>query len=489
MKYLPALCVAKSARSKSFVLALVASLLMALLLASARADIAATGNVIPSDPSTWTSDTGSTIGRTSAGTVTVDGGSDLLSLHCYLGYESTASGLVTISGTGSTWNIDNFVHVGYMGSGTLNVVSGAIVSSDIANIGSSIGSSGAVTVDGAGSTWNNGGHLFVGTAGSGTLRITDGGTVNSSITHICGVTGSSGTATVDGVGSNWTASGGLSVGGAGPGILSITGGGNVTTTNALISSTSLLAIDVGRGSSLSLGASTSTLANNGIFRMLAGAGVPVNDNVMYPPITTGTWGGTGTFQAVGGRWFFVPAPPLPGSSGWDGPRFVASSVTPGTSGLPVAIDRALVQRVLISDEGTERTVWSVGASFPTATGTATMTFTASAISEMTLGGNEVLGGWTFATTGYDVTASNPIYLSFDVGAGHPADGLRLWHYDGSNWATFSPFDLTYDGRYASFTVTGLSGYAVTVPEPGMLGLLSVGVLGLFVRACRRRGRR
>ena len=47
---------------------------------------------------------------------------------------------------------------------------------------------------------------------------------------------------------------------------------------------------------------------------------------------------------------------------------------------------------------------------------------------------EVLGGWTFATTGYDVSASKPIYLSFDVGAGHPADELRLWHYDGSDWA-------------------------------------------------------
>ena len=37
-------------------------------------------------------------------------------------------------------------------------------------------------------------------------------------------------------------------------------------------------------------------------------------------------------------------------------------------------------------------------------------------------------------------------------------------------------DLTYDGQYASFTVTSFCGYAVTgvafpIPEPGTLGLL------------------
>ena len=33
-------------------------------------------------------------------------------------------------------------------------------------------------------------------------------------------------------------------------------------------------------------------------------------------------------------------------------------------------------------------------------------------------------------------------------------------------------DLTRDGTYASFTVTGLSGYTVVIPEPGALALLA-----------------
>ena len=47
-------------------------------------------------------------------------------------------------------------------------------------------------------------------------------------------------------------------------------------------------------------------------------------------------------------------------------------------------------------------------------------------------------------------------------------------------------DLTYDGAYASFTVTGFSGYAVTVPEPGTLGLLLAAALGLLAYARRKR---
>jgi hypothetical protein len=48
-------------------------------------------------------------------------------------------------------------------------------------------------------------------------------------------------------------------------------------------------------------------------------------------------------------------------------------------------------------------------------------------------------------------------------------------------------DLTYDGNYASFTVTGFSGYAVTtVPEPAMLALIGIGAIGLLGYAWRWR---
>ena len=88
-------------------------------------------------------------------------------------------------------------------------------------------------------------------------------------------------------------------------------------------------------------------------------------------------------------------------------------------------------------------------------------------------------GWLFSTTNYTVSASNPVYLSFDIGTGISQDDLKIWHYDGSNWTTFAPTDLTYDGQYASFTVTGFSGYAVTVPEPGTLAFLLAAGLGLL----------
>ena len=44
------------------------------------------------------------------------------------------------------------------------------------------------------------------------------------------------------------------------------------------------------------------------------------------------------------------------------------------------------------------------------------------------------------------------------------------------WTPYNAQDLTYDGTYASFTATGFSGYAVTVPEPGTLVLLAAGLL-------------
>jgi hypothetical protein len=49
-------------------------------------------------------------------------------------------------------------------------------------------------------------------------------------------------------------------------------------------------------------------------------------------------------------------------------------------------------------------------------------------------------------------------------------------------------DLTCNGTYASFTVTGFSGYALTtVPEPGTLALLLTGLFASL--ACARRKRR
>ena len=71
------------------------------------------------------------------------------------------------------------------------------------------------------------------------------------------------------------------------------------------------------------------------------------------------------------------------------------------------------------------------------------------------------GGWQFATDG-GYAAGDPAYLSFDLGAGYARSALSVWRYSGSAWASYDAFDLTYDGRYASFTVTDLNtaGYAM-----------------------------
>ncbi len=71
-------------------------------------------------------------------------------------------------------------------------------------------------------------------------------------------------------------------------------------------------------------------------------------------------------------------------------------------------------------------------------------------------GESVLSGWTFATTGY--TAGNPAYLSLGIGGGYSRDELDVWSYNGTAWSAFTANDLTFDGNFASFTVTALNGY-------------------------------
>ncbi len=318
--------------------------------------------------------------------------------------------------------------------------------------------------------------------GRGTLSITDGGSVVVNSTRAASYLGSyansSGLISVEGVGSIWTNVSSLALGQIGQGTISIAGGGVVTAGSVLIgNSQSLLSIDVGRNSQFTVSGGTGTLVNDGIVRIVAGAGVPT-DGVQYSPISAGAWSGTGTYQAVGGTWNAT------------GHTFTASSVTKGTSGAPVALDLASVQRTLIDDSGTG---WEVGASFLAKPTSTALNFTATAMNSGTLNslqgllapGQSVLSGWNFsADAGY--TPGDPIYFSFKVGSGYSTDDLDLWSYNGTSWAAYVPTDLTYDGTFASFTATGLSGYAVTtVPEPSVLVLLGIGAISLLAFACRR----
>jgi T5SS/PEP-CTERM-associated repeat protein len=144
------------------------ALLVAFSAPTARAAITSSGDVIPYDPYTWTSSTESYVGKTTTGSLTVDGGSDLLSGDGYVGYNNGSAGTVMVNGSGSTWTNDSYLFVGLLGSGTLNITGSGNVSNTDGYIGYSPGSMGMATVSGSGSTWTNSGHLNVGNDGSGT---------------------------------------------------------------------------------------------------------------------------------------------------------------------------------------------------------------------------------------------------------------------------------------------------------------------------------
>ena len=170
--------------------------------------------------------------------------------------------------------------------------------------------------------------------------------------------------------------------------------------------------------------------------------------------------------------------------------FTVSAVQPGTSGRPVSLNLNETQRTLIDDPATD---WSVGVSFLKRIGQ--MDFTATAVSGQLLDrlktllppGDVVLSAWQFSAGGSGYSPGDPIYLSFEVGSGLSRSDLHLWRYDGSRWSSYTADDLTYTGQYASFTVTGFSGYAVSaVPEPGTLALLGTVAAVVLLLPVRRK---
>jgi fibronectin-binding autotransporter adhesin len=214
----------------------------------ARADITPIGDVSPSNPFNWNGSTTGYIGNTASGTLTVNGGSGLLSNEGWIGCGPVSTGAVTVEGTGSTWTADGVLCVGGSGSGTLMVSNGGSVNSGafIGNgrggvIGVSAGSRGMAVVSGAGSTWNCRGPLSVGFYGHGTLSITDGGSVSTTAwsgssdgAMIAEEIGSTGVVLVDGAGSAWATDQSFFVGYEGNGTLSVVNGGNVSSTGGYL---------------------------------------------------------------------------------------------------------------------------------------------------------------------------------------------------------------------------------------------------------------
>ena len=134
-----------------------AAIFLAGPVRTARAGITPTGDVEPANPSSWTTSTTGYIGNTASGTLTVDGGSGLISGTGCIGFGSGALGVVNVDGAGSTWINSGILYVGNNnnGSGTLSIAGGGTVTDTSGNIGYNFGSTGVAAVDGTGSKWTN----------------------------------------------------------------------------------------------------------------------------------------------------------------------------------------------------------------------------------------------------------------------------------------------------------------------------------------------
>ena len=478
------------------------------------------------------------VGYQNSGSLALKNGATATTGSAYIGYNAGSTGTATVTGPGSTWTIANVgpnggaINVGSYGTGSLSVTNGGVVTGPSGTslyIGRYAGSTGTVTVDGAGSQLNPGTAFIIGEFGTGTASIINGGSAHAQSVSVSNETTSGpGTLFVDGSGSTVLYNSSLYVGHMGNGRLYITNGGNVYGTNStsyisvadwqsnnpfgmvVVDGTgsklstgatgvltlgsngtgvakisisnggtvtagalsnykgAMLTADLGKGSSLTV---NGTLTNNGTIRLVAGATAA---DGTYTPVTAGIWAGTtGTVQALGGTWDAASH------------TVSVSGAVTGSTGNALTADLAATQRFLFTDGSTGK---SVGAAFQGAAISTNLTLTASAISDSELNslqsllgsGQSVLSGWDFTTNGY--TEGDPAYLTLFAGAGQSLAGLDIWHFDGTNWSLFDATDLAYDNTYASFTVNGLSGYAVTgnapVPLPPAFYMFGTGLLGL-----------
>ena len=261
-------------------LALAISLGLFCFAHPAQATITWTGDVDPNDPNTWDEYTWSYIGKTSDGTLTVDGDSDLLSRYGYIGYDPNSTGEVTVDGTGTTWTNNTHLYVGHEGDGTLAIVGGGTVNTSYSTwVAKESGSSGEIhfadgtlttrellaasnNITGTGTlntralvsdvdltfdathglnqtfTINDMGQditvnldvdgsgiMGAGYGGTGTISISDGMVIESPLGYIGYKAGSTGTVIIQGAGSSWINRSNLYVGNEGNGTLTVTDSG------------------------------------------------------------------------------------------------------------------------------------------------------------------------------------------------------------------------------------------------------------------------
>ncbi|MBN1911198.1 MAG: hypothetical protein JW818_15745 [Pirellulales bacterium] len=444
--------------------------------------------------STWTIDNALSVGSEGVGVLEVAGGATVSNgSTAYVG--ASGKGFATVTGAGSTWDIGDKLYVGNYDRGTLKILDGGAVTCNSAIL-SVASSDNVVWVDGPGSTWTVEGGLSLGYNYMALLHVSNGGAVGSGGASVAVTQGASAWAVVTGAGSTWDNGGALNLGNStgwssNKGVLHIADGGTVNTAELkILHKNSMLSIAVEGESSLVVGNGIGTLTNNGTVRFLAGA--TATAGATYSPIAAGTWTGSGVYEALGGTWNDASH------------QFTVSEVQQVAAGMETVIDLTQMQRVQFEGAGDNQVVglsfraWTDPMEFNGIVDSVVLpslvAVEATPMTEAALAGLEALldegksvrGAWQFLAEGaYE--QGDPVYLSIGVGPGLSWDGLEVWHYDGTEWTPFDATDLVYDGMYASFTVNGFSGYAVSgVPEPGTLALLLGLVFGMAVVRTRIR---
>lgn len=172
------------------------------------------------------------IGRTTAGTLVVDGGSSLSGAEAWVGYGD--AGAVTVSGNGSAWMNTGDLNIGFLGNGDVRIEAGGRVENAGGFVGLAAGAVGSVTVTGPQSTWASRGTLGI---GYGMLTVDAGGQATSNSGQIGCAMGSPravGSVTVQGTGSKWAVGTDVQVGAVSPGTLWTASGAVVTARNFYI---------------------------------------------------------------------------------------------------------------------------------------------------------------------------------------------------------------------------------------------------------------
>lgn len=411
-------------------------------------------------------------GYKGAGTLTISHGADVASNSGILGYHQGSSGTAKVTGAGTHWE-NSALFVGREGYGSLVIDSGAQVSSHGSRIGATSGSSGAAVVTGTGSQWSSS-WLEVGFEGAGNLITQLGGEITSDFVELGYASGSVGIATVTDAGSKWNVTGSLMIGSNqnGNGIMNIRNGGKIYADTVYLQDQSLLSIDVGNGSLLSVDGRTRRLFYYGLIRLAAGPTAIAASR--HTPIAAGQLLGTGAIQTLGGTWNDMDR------------VFTVSDMVTGTSETPIGLDLSQQQRVLVEDSesGNDLVVNFLAKPGPAAILSFAATVLAADFPDRT-----ALQAWEVSFAGQGYAVGDPVYLSMGIDSGLLNQGVQVWHDKGAGWERYPADDLTINAEgYASFTITAPGRYAIAVPEPStcVLALLLLKLVPQTLLYSRRR---